>query len=168
MTNPKKSDLVCLSSNRDGSKGATYGKVVPLCYLNGSQSVIYKNQKYTMPLVKKNNNIIKYLLYIYLPKFFDLSVKGKLYVLFHELYHINPNFDGDIRNMGNFKRVHGYSIKYFNSFFIKELEDFEKYIKLTSYQNFLEMDHNFFKNNYLSIKGFKVKIPKPTIINQKL
>lgn len=155
--------MVCLTTNRDGSKGATYGKLLPLCYANGSQSVMYQQKKYTMPIVKKNDVVLKYLLYLYMPKFFDLSVKSKLYVLFHELYHIGQNFDGDIRRMGRVKRTHGHSRKHYDSFFQKELKNFEDHIATTPYFNFLKMDSTFLKNNFQTINGFRLKMPKPII-----
>jgi hypothetical protein len=38
-----------------------------------------------------------YLLAFYLPRFMDLPLEEKLVTIFHELWHISPQFDGDLR-----------------------------------------------------------------------
>ena len=38
-----------------------------------------------------------YILTFYLPRFMDLSFREKLITVFHELWHISPQFDGDLR-----------------------------------------------------------------------
>lgn len=38
-----------------------------------------------------------YILTFYLPRFMDLDRREKLVTIFHELWHISPDFDGDLR-----------------------------------------------------------------------
>ena len=121
--------LICCASNRKDFKGATYGKLLPLRFKDGSEIIKHNGKFYTIPKVKLNNTEILYIIYFYIPKFFNLSAKDKVNVMFHELYHINPEFNGDIRRMGKFKSAHGHSRKSFE----------EKYI---------EYADKFFENNY--------------------
>ena len=50
-----------------------------------------------------------YILTFYLPRFLDHSFREKLITVFHELYHISPAFNGDIRRMDGRYHVHTHS-----------------------------------------------------------
>ncbi|OYW17414.1 MAG: hypothetical protein B7Z55_12575 [Planctomycetales bacterium 12-60-4] len=54
---------------------------------------------------------ILYILTFYLPRFLDQPVEEKLITVFHELFHISPRFDGDIRRMEGRYHVHSHSQK---------------------------------------------------------
>src|SRR5690606_21064489 len=43
------------------------------------------------------------------PRFLDQSFREKLITVVHELYHISPNFDGDIRRFGGRCHAHSHS-----------------------------------------------------------
>ncbi|MCP4137693.1 MAG: hypothetical protein GY754_42390 [bacterium] len=156
--------LVCVSSNRKGSRGGIYGKLVPLRFENGSGKIKYRGNYFAMPEVIHNNISQLYLIYFYMPKFFDLPPKEQLNVIFHELYHINQDFNGDIRRMGAVKTAHGHSRKHFDSLYSAELESFYRYIKETPYMNFLRLDSRDIYKNFKKITGQRMKIPRPTLI----
>jgi hypothetical protein len=50
-----------------------------------------------------------YLLNVYLPRFQNLPYDEKLTTLVHELWHVGPTFDGDVRRLGGRFYVHGAS-----------------------------------------------------------
>ena len=50
-----------------------------------------------------------YILSIYLPRFLNTSLEEKLATLLHELWHIGPNFDGDLRRFPGRNYAHGNS-----------------------------------------------------------
>ncbi len=152
--------VVCLGSNRRNGRGAIYGKLVPLRFQNGSGILNFRTRNYTIPDIVNNGLIQLYALYFYLPKFFDLPAEEKLKVIFHELYHINPEFNGDIRRMGSVKKAHGSSKKRFDSKFEKEVKLFHEYISGTSYFDFLKMDSKSL-HKYYRIYARRMKIPKP-------
>lgn len=52
-----------------------------------------------------------YILTFYLPRFLDQSFSEKMTTVFHELYHINPLFNGDIRRLDGRYHVHSHSQK---------------------------------------------------------
>ncbi len=156
--------LVCISSNRSNGRSGTYGKLVPLKFENGDSVQKYNGKYYTIPRIINNGIEQLYIIYFYMPKFFDLPDIEKLRVIFHELYHISEIFNGDIRRMGNSKIQHGYSKKKFNSFFDKELIDFHDFILTTSFIDFLRMDSSFLRREFGKIYCRRMKIPKPVIL----
>jgi len=48
-----------------------------------------------------------YLLKFFLPRFHDLSVEEKIATVLHELYHIDPKFNGELRHFNGRHWVHG-------------------------------------------------------------
>ena len=159
--------VVCTGSNKRNGRGAIYGKLVPLKFKNGSDVLLFRGRHYTIPEIVNNGITQLYAVYFYLPRFFDLSVEKKLNVIFHELYHISPEFNGDIRRMGNVKLAHGSSKKRFDSNFENEVKLFFDYISGTSYFDFLKMDSKNLHVNY-RVYARRMKIPKPVLVKDKI
>jgi predicted metallopeptidase len=155
--------VVCLGSNKRNGRGAIYGKLVPLKFQNGSDVLNFRGRNYAIPDIVNNGLSQLYAVYFYLPKFFDLSAEEKLNVIFHELYHISPEFNGDIRRMGSVKKAHGSSRKRFDLKFEKEVKLFYEYILSTAYFDFLKMDSKSLHDNY-RVYARRMKIPKPIIV----
>ncbi len=57
---------------------------------------------------------ILYLVTFCLPRFLDLSFDEKFITLFHELFHISPAFDGDLRRHNGRYCVHSHSKKQYD------------------------------------------------------
>lgn len=156
--------LVCCASNRKDYKGATYGKLLPLRFKDGSEIIKHNGKFYTIPKVKFNNTELLYIIYLYIPKFFNLSARDKINVMFHELYHINPDFNGDIRRMGEFKSAHGHSRKSFEEKYIEYSDNFYKTVQNASYYNFLLMSSEEIRTQYKVIKYRRMKNIKPVLL----
>ena len=153
--------LVCCASNRSDSRGGIYGKLVPLKFENGSDIISFRGRLYTLPKIIHNNIEIKYLIYYYHPKFFDISAREKVNVMFHELYHISPEFNGDIRCMGKVRAAHGHSKKSFESRYLDFAENFYSFVKGTPYHAFLEMNSLDLQNTFKKIRCRRMKTVKP-------
>jgi len=156
--------LVCCASNRKDCRGAIYGKLLPLRFKDGAEIIKHNGRFYTIPKLKVNNSEILYIIYFYIPKFFNLSAKDKINVMFHELYHISPEFNGDIRRMGKFKAAHGHSRKSFEEKYIEFADVFYEKIKETPYYNFLNMDSHQIKSNFKTVKYRRMKSIKPVLL----
>jgi len=160
--------LVCTATNRRKCRSGTYGKLVPLRFENGSEALNYKGKCYSMPRIINNGKQILYIVYLYIPRFFNLKPIEKLRVIFHELFHISPEFNGDIRRFGKIKISHGHSRKKFDSLFQNELNDFYNYIKMTRYIDFLEMDIDSLQKNFKKVLHRRMKVPKPLPIDSSV
>lgn len=62
-----------------------------------------------MPTIEVNGREMLYVVFFFLPRFCDLSLEDKLTTIFHELYHISPDFDGDVRRFPGRNWQHGSS-----------------------------------------------------------
>jgi predicted metallopeptidase len=157
--------LVCVGSNRSGRHGGLYGKLIPLRFRGGTSVLQYRGRLYAIPEISNNGHSCLYIIYFYMPRFFDLSWEEKLRVIFHELYHISPHFDGDIRRMGAVKAAHGHSKKHFDSLYDPELRSFIPHLRGTAQNDFLAMNSRELYARYRRVTAVKMKHPKPVIIN---
>ncbi len=155
---------ICISSNRAGGRGATFGKVVPLKFKGGEEVLYHRGKCYVMPKIEVHSIRILYLIYFYMPRFTDLAPIEKLRVIFHELYHIHPEFNGDIRRFGKNGSAHGTSKKKFDTQFERELIAYSFAIRTTSVWDFLSLDTRGIFKNYQEVLSYRMKVPKPIIL----
>ncbi len=157
--------LVCVGSNRGGRHGGLYGKLIPLRFKDGSSLLRYRGKIYALPEITNNGSYCLYIIYFYMPRFFDLPWEEKLRVIFHELYHISPRFDGDIRRMGAVKTAHGHSKKHYDSLFDSELRLYKNIIHETPHVKFLALNTMELYTRYQIVTAVRMKHPRPVIIN---
>jgi hypothetical protein len=153
--------LVCVGTNRNG-RGAIFGKLVPLRFRDGAETVRHGGRIYRMPRVLSGDIEQLYVIYFYFPRFFDLEPFEKLRVIFHELHHIHPGFNGDIRRMGKVRASHGSSRERFESHFEDDLHAFHEYIRHTPYMNFLSLNTALMRGTFSRIKARRLKVPRPS------
>jgi hypothetical protein len=98
--------------------GCSYGlqaRVTPLRFKQGKllrqrRGVCYQVQRYIV-----DGREMLYLVSFCLPRFLDQPFDDKFVTLFHELYHISPEFDGDLRRHGGRYSVHTHSKKEYDA-----------------------------------------------------
>ena len=77
-----------------------------------------------MPELLHRGNDILYLIYFLVPRFLDLPLREKLVTVCHELYHISPAFDGDLRRFPGRNYAHGSSRRTFNDLVSGIVDDY--------------------------------------------
>ena len=91
--------------------------LTPLRFKGGAQQTVRRGRQWTIqPLRGADGSEMLYLLSYYLPRFLDLPLNEKLATVCHELWHIGPKFDGDIRRHEHGRcYAHGPSEKRFHA-----------------------------------------------------
>lgn len=75
-----------------------HATLTPMRFEDGSLTSIRNNDRYTVQrLYDADGREMLYILSFYLPRFMDVDFREKLVTIFHELWHINPHFNGDLR-----------------------------------------------------------------------
>lgn len=83
---------------KNRSEYGTYATLTPMRFEGGSLFTQKRGQRYTVQrLYDKQGKELLYIVTFYMPRFMDVELVEKLSTVIHELYHISPNFDGDIR-----------------------------------------------------------------------
>lgn len=112
--------LLCVSTTRSGGIRGTYAKIHPLRFAGGAKSIERRRGRTvyvsTMPTVIRREVEMLYVIYFLVPRFLDLPLREKLITVFHELYHISPACDGDIRRFPGKNYAHGSSTRRYNAY----------------------------------------------------
>lgn len=96
---------------RQARKAVAHGlqaSLTPMRFEGGATEVVKRGRLWqTQRIVSPAGHEILYLLNFYLPRFLDQPFEEKLTTVFHELWHISPAFDGDLRRHEGRCYMHG-------------------------------------------------------------
>lgn len=89
---------ITFSQTRKAVSWGMYASLTPLRFQGGSPTTIRRGRPYQVQRILDAQGMeMLYLLSFYLPRFMNLDFREKLITVFHELWHIGPSFDGDLR-----------------------------------------------------------------------
>ncbi len=101
--------LIAFTASRSKRRTGLLARVTPLRTENGAtltrrRGTLYRIQRYLVDGIEQ-----RYILTFCLPRFLNQTFEQKLITVFHELYHIGPEFDGDLRRHAGRCRYHTHS-----------------------------------------------------------
>ncbi len=89
---------ISMSQTRTASPYGVQASLTPLRFAGGSRVEKRRGRYYKTQLVlDSSGKEMLYILTFYLPRFMNLEFREKLITIVHELWHIGPTFDGDLR-----------------------------------------------------------------------
>jgi len=89
---------VSFAQARQRTSWGMYASLTPLRFPGGNVVGKRRGRQYAIQqLIDRSGREMLYILTFYLPRFQDQSRREKLITIFHELWHISPAFDGDLR-----------------------------------------------------------------------
>ena len=158
-------ERVVVASIQTRSPGAhgVYASVQPLRFKGGAGTMKRRGRTYAMPVVRVDETEMKYIMYFALPRFAELDFATKMTTVFHELYHIGPKFDGDIRRFAGKNYAHGHSRKKFNAL-VQCFAD--EYLGLPESElptDFLRLTFKDLQARYGGVEGRRVRPPRPKL-----
>lgn len=152
--------LIGLSQARTSRRYGMYAKIISMRFENGSLYSKQGRRTYEVERIWHQGREILYIIYFVLPRFQNLDFNDKMTTIFHELYHISPYFDGDIRRFPGTKYAHSCRQKDFDA---QASEMANRYLQRTPHKDltdFLQFKFRKLKNRHGQILGQKVPIPK--------
>jgi hypothetical protein len=103
---------ISFSQARKPVSHGLYASLTPMRFAAGRRQTIIRGRPYRVaPLVDGQGREILYILSFYLPRFLNGSLEEKLSTTLHELWHIGPQFDGDLRRHEGRCYAHGHSTR---------------------------------------------------------
>jgi hypothetical protein len=102
--------------------------------------------------------------YFLVPRFLNLPFREKLITLFHELYHISAEFNGDIRRFPGKNYAHGSSTKKYNAYMGKLVESYLGNLTDRSILSFLEGDMEEIRGRFKAIVARKMAAPRLRLV----
>ncbi|HEX6961214.1 MAG TPA: hypothetical protein VF175_05060 [Lacipirellula sp.] len=101
---------VGVCQTRHGALHGVFATLTPLRFEGGRIDKTVRGRPHRIqPLVDPRGQEFLYLLNFYLPRFLNLPLEEKLSTITHELWHIGPEFDGDLRRHPGRCYAHGHS-----------------------------------------------------------
>ncbi len=135
-------------------------KLTPLRFEGGELVTRRRGKMWTIQRWYAGEVEMLYILTFYLPRFLEQSFREKLITVMHELYHISPEFDGDIRRLPGHYHVHSHSQKEYD----RQMESLvDQYLASNPQESqywFLRASFRDLAARHGSVVGIRVPIPK--------
>jgi len=151
---------VCFAQARRKHLHGLQAKLTPLRFEDGGRMTTRGGRLWTVQRLMIDYREMLYILTFYLPRFLDQSFKEKFVTVLHELYHISPQFNGDIRRLDGRYHVHSHSQKEYD----REMEAFaHRYLTQRSepeLYEFLRHDFRTLFDRFGGVVGLQTPIPK--------
>jgi predicted metallopeptidase len=172
----KPSKIVISSTpSRTTGKGGLWACLLPLRFENGKRVTYQRRHKIRekhliripCPKLKKQkpkaDEFYLYYLYLSTPRFYNLSASEKLETLVHELYHINPGFNGDLRRFPGKNTMHGRSIKAYDQRIASLTQLYLKRARRREALSLLSLNHKDLLRAYGEIRFPRFREPEQNI-----
>ena len=119
-----------------------------------------RGRNYTVQRVYVGKHEVLYVLTFYLPRFQDNTFREKMITVLHELYHISPHFDGDIRRFSGRYHAHSGSQKEYDRLMERYVDEYLQLGPKRELFRFLEPDFKGLSAAYGRVVGRKIPTPK--------
>ncbi|MDG2380583.1 MAG: putative metallopeptidase [Pirellulaceae bacterium] len=152
---------IAFAQARNRSRYGTHATLTPMRFLDGSLTMQQGRRTYTVQRIYDDRGAeLLYILTLYLPRFMDVDFHEKLVTLLHELWHINPEFNGDIRRHAGRCYAHTHSQKEYDA----RMEILANRWLATQPRdellNFLKLNFSELSKAYGSVFGTRLPTPK--------
>ena len=135
--------------------------LTPMRFKGGERELLQDGQRWRVQKIRNvQNQEILYLLNFYLPRFQDQPFGEKLVTILHELWHINPAFNGDLRRLPGRCYVHSASEKEYDAA-MEALADawLARNPPLGDFQ-FLQMSFADLQTMFGHVRGLRIPAPQ--------
>jgi predicted metallopeptidase len=147
-------------TRRAGSLGM-FASLTPMRFAGGKLDACRRKRNWRIQrLFDPDGREMLYILTFYLPRFLDLPFHEKLTTVLHELWHVGPAFDGDIRRLGRRCYAHGHSQKQYDARVRVLLERWLALDPPEELYGFLRLSFRELTARHGRVFGQKVPMPK--------
>ncbi|HTI52350.1 MAG TPA: putative metallopeptidase [Planctomycetaceae bacterium] len=135
-------------------------KLTPLRFEGGAITTVRRGRAYTIERWYAGEQEMLYVLTFYLPRFQEQTFREKLITVLHELYHISPRFDGDIRRLDGHYHVHSHSQKEYDRQMERLVDRYLERDPPESIYRFLQSSYGDLMARHGSVVGIRMPMPK--------
>ena len=154
--------LIAFTQARSPRVHGLQARVTPLRFPGGELTRMRRGVLYQVQRYFDGDHEFLYLLTFCLPRFLDQDFDHKMVTLLHELYHLGPAFDGDLRRHDGRYELHTHSQREYD----RKMAELARNYLQTSPDPAL---HAFLRLSFAQLqerhgKVFGIKVPRPKII----
>jgi predicted metallopeptidase len=152
---------VSFSQARKLGQYGVYATLTPLRFVGGQTQTIRRGRPWSIQrLYDAAGREMLYILSFYLPRYLDLPLREKLKTVVHELWHISPAFDGDLRRFDGRCQFHTASKRTYDEHAHRLVDGYLASAPDPSLYEFLHDDYHALLARHGRIYGTKVPAPK--------
>ena len=160
--------LFALSRSRAAGGHGVYARIVPLRFAGGARELQRRRRGYRetwrLPQLQYQGEEILYLIQVMAPRFFRLSLREKLATLLHELYHVSPACDGDLRRFPGRNYAHGHSRKAFQRQVENLLDTYLASSPPPALLNAIDIAEEDWQQGRIVVTGLQVPLPRARLV----
>ncbi len=135
-------------------------KLTPMRFEGGSLTTQRRGRTWTCQRLYHGQREMLYILTFYLPRFLNQPLHEKMTTITHELYHIGPRFDGDLRRFGGRCYIHSTSHDEFDRHAAQLARLYLAQNPPAELYQFLQSDFRTLTKRHGGVVGLQVPIPK--------
>ena len=152
--------LVTVTRARHSRRFGLQAKVTPLRFKEGRlverrRGRLFQVQRYRVAGVE-----LLYLITFCVPRYLNQSFEQKLITVFHEMFHIAPEFNGDLRRHHGRYCIHTASKKGYDAKMQARAEEYLKCFGPAEHLQFLRWNFEQLHQQYGGVRGLVLPMPK--------
>lgn len=151
---------VTYAQTRSVAEWGIQARLTPLRFQGGATTERRSGRIWKVQPVYWNGREMLYVLTFYLPRFLNLCFDEKLVTVFHELYHISPRFDGDIRRFGGACYIHTGSQKSYDRHMAVLAAEYLGTRPSEELLGFLRLSFSELQRKCGGVVGLKIAVPR--------
>jgi predicted metallopeptidase len=153
--------LVSFTPSRSRSRYGLQARLTPLRFRAGRVRRPYRTGEHQVQRFFVNDVEMLYVLTFCLPRFFNHPLEEKLATVVHELFHIGPAFDGDLRRLAGRCEVHSSRKSRYESHVTEMAKRYLATRERSGVLDFLRFDYRELWQRHGGIRG--VVVPRPKV-----
>jgi hypothetical protein len=154
--------LFGMTQARSGQAHGLQARVTPLRFRHGRLTRHRRDGAYQVQRYFVGQREMLYLVTFCLPRFLDQDFDDKFITLFHELYHISPNFEGDLRRHEGRYALHSHSKREYDAHMAHMARAYLAGGPDRALHDFLRLNFAQLRHRHGSVLG--VVVPRPRLI----
>jgi hypothetical protein len=154
--------LFAMTQARSGRRHGLQARVTPLRFRAGRLQRLRRGVPYQVQRYLVDDRDMLYLITFCLPRFLDQHFDDKLITLFHELFHISPDFDGDLRRHEGRYGLHSRSKKAYDERMAALAREYLATNPDPKLHGFLRLNFAQLQHRHGTVAG--VTVPRPKLI----
>jgi Putative phage metallopeptidase len=154
--------LVSVIQARGDSTHGLQARITPLRFPKGKLTRQLRGVPFHIQRYFLGEHEFLYVLTFCLPRYLEQDFDQKIVTLFHELYHISPDFDGDLRRHGGRYHMHSHSQRDYDNQMVQYARSYLASRPDPNLHGFLRMNFAQLQARHGAVTG--VVVPRPKII----
>jgi hypothetical protein len=154
--------LFAVTQARSGQRHGLQARVTPLRFRHGQLTRRRRDGDYQVQRYVVGECEMLYLVTFCLPRFLDQDFDDKFITLFHELYHISPHFEGDLRRHDGRYALHSHSKRDYDTHMAHLARAYLASGPDRTLHDFLRLTFAQLQHRHGSVVG--VVVPRPRLI----